>query len=333
MPDGFSDQQSARRERVHDFRDPKKHFVRLNGWLPVVRTYAQRHDRRVDYLSLCGKEAIDVRYFAIKGVLYRNADKNHYPTLTFVESEPEDFAVVAESLGKVRLPVLGKFENVLLEPDHLQHQDLVASFPYHVLNLDFCGDIVPRNDHPYSGTLRCVDRVVELQRRSGAVEWHLFLTFKAQRAVTNEDANAQLCQVLEDNLEDQVLRNAYGERSLPPQLRDASYPEFLRIGVAKLLAHIARHHGFRCLMESSYVYERHQGAYHIVKLVAHFGKMQNDQDLPDPGRENEIYREEVRTTFGSQPLDVDQAIAPAAAEVARDLQPVLDELDQMGVVR
>jgi hypothetical protein len=76
----FDELQHDRRSRRGDFRDPKKHFVRKNGWLPVFESYSAQRARKVRYLTLCAKEAIDVRYFALKGVLYRNKDSNVYPS-------------------------------------------------------------------------------------------------------------------------------------------------------------------------------------------------------------------------------------------------------------
>ncbi len=328
----FAHRQEARKERRQDFRDTKKHYVRLKGWLPVLQTYAQVHKDGVKYLSLCGKEAIDIRYFAIRGALMRNAEKNHYPTLTFIESDPEDFAVITETLGRVRLPIMGKIEAVLLDGTHEQHGELVGSFPYHVLNLDFCGDIVPVNDHPYNETLRCVARVVELQAAGGADRWHLFLTFRAQRSMTNENANDQLCRLLGGNLGDPELKAAYGTRTSPIRLKDGSYAEFLRLGVAKFLAHAARNYGVSCQVGRSYIYGRHGGAYHIVKLIVQFTSRRGARDLPEPAGDQAAYKADVIRAFQSEAVDVDQALAGVLQEVTDDLQPVLAELGAMNIV-
>src|SRR5262245_49132003 len=129
----FDETQKERRTGRIDFRDLKKHYVRVKGWLPAFRTYSAATSGRVQYLTFCAKEAIDVRYFAQKGVLARNEEGNEYPSLTFVESDEEDYAIIAETLGRVRLAIHGDFEMVLLDRGHPRHQDLLGSFPYHVV--------------------------------------------------------------------------------------------------------------------------------------------------------------------------------------------------------
>src|SRR5258706_8404245 len=245
-------QEGARRERRLDFRDTKKHFVRKNGWLPVVQAYSEARDRRVRYLTLCSKEAIDVRYFAQQGCLYRNRDRNQYPSLSFIESDPQDYATIAETLGKPRFSALGRLEDIVLDAGHESHAEFIETFPYDVVNLDFCGDILPHGDHPYNRTLQCISRIIELQS-ANADEWHLFLTFRAQPAGGSPEANQQLVDRLQGNINAPgVLQEAYGARQLPGDLVTANYSEFLRIGIPKLLAYLATQNSFSFDSESSF---------------------------------------------------------------------------------
>src|SRR5437763_904417 len=138
----FEKIQDDRHRGQRDFRDWKKHYVRTNGWLRAFEQ-CKKHYGDVQYLTLCAKEAIDVRYFAQKGLLARNAEQNEYPTLTFVEADVEDYAFIAESLAKVRLAVHDTLEDALLKRDNPFYEELADSFPYHIANLDFCGHIVP----------------------------------------------------------------------------------------------------------------------------------------------------------------------------------------------
>src|SRR5262245_46691360 len=125
----FREAQEGRRRGQQDYRDLKKHFVRVNGWLPIFVRHAQARGASLRYLTLCSKEAIDVRYFASKGLLARNDEKNAYPMLSFVESDTEDYAVIAETLGRCRLGVHAKLEDVLLDNSHEVHGVFAASFP------------------------------------------------------------------------------------------------------------------------------------------------------------------------------------------------------------
>jgi hypothetical protein len=332
-PKSFDERQHERRDRRGDFRDPKKHFVRKNGWLPVFEKYSTIRKRRVRYLTLCAKEAIDVRYFANKGVLYRNAEGNLYPSLTFVEADPEDYAAIAESLGRVALPILGRIEDVLLDASHASHHELIGSFPYDVINLDFCGDIVPVGDHPYAKTLRCIGKIIEVQANCAPrPDWHLFLTCRAQLAMGSPEAHEQLKQRLNGNLERPEFLEAYGERRPPATLLEANYPEFLRLAVCKLLAHQARQHGYAVDVQQTFVYARHNGAYHIVKVVAAFRPLHALGQLPDPALEATEYDNCVKAVLSSDPVDVDVAIAAAHDETTADLAVVLGELQQLNIV-
>lgn len=331
----FDQTQKDRQKGRRDFRDPVKHYVRIHGWLPIFRRRSEATGT-VRYLTLCGKEAIDVRYFAQRGVLVRNAERNDYPTLTFIESNQEDYAIIAECLGRVRLGVHAKLEEVLLDNGHASHDDLVASFPHDIINLDFCGDIVPNGDHPHSATIKCISRVVELQANSGSEEWHLFLTFRAQRTRTNDEANSQLQGNLLGNLERPELREAYGDRARPTDLVNSNYPEFLRVGIAKVLTHAARNRGYRLAVESSWVYGRpspDMPSYHIVKLVARFERLQAAQDLPNPHLEQETYLRSVRNLLESRAVDVDAQLNQAAHErIKAELREIEAELGNLGVV-
>ncbi len=332
--ESFETTQNGRRKARIDFRDAKKHYVRMMGWLPVLTNYSEQTGGNVRYFTLCGKEAIDVRYFAQKGALQRNDSMNEYPDLTFIEADNEDYAIIAETLGRVRLSIHARLEDALLDSSHVSHTDLQSSFPYHVLNLDFCGSIVPREEHPFNETLQCINKVVELQAKEGASRWHLFLTFRAQRSKANEEANKQLRDIVDGNLGQDEAREAYGGRPRPSELLDLSYHEFLRISIAKFLANCAMKHSFATALESSWVYSRlgDEGEYHIVKLVLALSLLRASGALPNPQTELTAYQAAVRAIFESQSTDVDGEMATAGAATERDLQPVLNELDNLGIV-
>lgn len=334
MPEhSFEEIQQGRRGGRQTFRDLKKHFVRVHGWLPVFRKYSDQTGKQVRYLTFCAKEAIDVRYFARKGVLARNAAGNEYPSLTFVESNEEDYAIIAETLGRVRLGIHGKFGDVFLDSQHPQHSELHDSFPYHVINLDFCGHIVPRSEHPYSETLKCISRVIESQAAKSQREWHLFLTFRAHQAHANNQANVQLKDIVEGNLTSQELKTAYGTKPSPETLLNTAYPEFLRIGIAKFLAYESKNHGYAMKMESSWIYKRNgdHGPYHIVKLVASLKSARTPGSIPNPNRENNMYSSAVKDIFVSEATDVDLALTTVSARrvIESELAPVLDELKKV----
>lgn len=322
--------EKSRVEVRGEFLDPKKHYVRLNGWLPAFARYSGPRKRKVQYLTLCAKQAIDVRYFAQKGVLYRNREGNEYPSLTFIEANDEDYAAITESLGKVRLGIHGRLEEVLLNADDVSHQDLVQSFPYDVVNLDFCGDILPRKDHPYSKTLRCISKIIKLQAEKETPQWHMFLTFRAHPGQGNDEAHTQLCDIVQGNLARAEFRAAYGERAQPDVLLNADYPEFLRVGVCKLLARLARDEGYSLTIDGTFTYSRRDDAYSIVKIVAGFTRIRTG--MPNTPREDAAYGACVTGLFGSNAVAVDEVIEGEHARIDADLRPVLAELDAANVV-
>ena len=331
----FKKRQVERRRGRSDYLDPKKHYVRLNGWLPVFERYRKLTSNRVRYLTLCAKEAIDVRYFAQKGVLVRNEERNEYPFLTFVESDEEDYAIIAETLGRTMLGVHAKLEDVLLNDTHDQHRDLLESFPYDIINLDFCGEIMPKKEHPYSETVRTIEAIVDAQKRADAIRpWNLFVTFRTHRVQHSEEANDQLREIIEANLADAAAVSAYTPRPAPGDLMQSNYPEFLRLGIAKYLARTAETHGYEMTLDSTWRYGRHKGAYHIVKLVADFQPLTAPTALRNPAREREAYSRAVLRLFTSAARDVEEALQEAGAEAAirEDLTPVMDELEALAVV-
>jgi hypothetical protein len=327
--------QTSRKDRKRDYRDLKKHYVRVNGWLPIFDRHAKAKGSDLRYLTLCSKEAIDVRYFASKGMLARSDEKNAYPCLSFVESNVEDYAIIAETLGRCRLGVHARLEDVLLNYGHEEHAAFTGSFPYDIVNLDFCGEVMPKLDHPYSETVRCIERIVELQReKDPALEWHMFLTFRTHRVQHNEEANQQLREILDGNLASNDLKSAYGERADPGTLLSSDYPEFLRLGVAKYLAYCAERCRYRMTLESSWRYARHGGSYHMVKLVAGLRPLWKPQALPNPAQARQQYEAAVAEVFRSAATDVEAALADPAVskDVQNELDLVISELRELRVV-
>ena len=327
----FNQVQQDRRRSRRDFRDWKKHHVRARGWLPAFQECRDEYGD-IRYLTLCAKEAIDVRYFAQKGLLSRNREQNEYPFVTFVESDAEDYAFLAESLGKVRLAVHATLEDALLNQGNPFYQDLAGSFPYHIVNLDFCGQIVPPRDHPYSETMRAIERVVELQSQSDLDHWYLFLTFSAQEQHANQEANGQLEDIVSGNLAREDFRASYGRRPAPGELRQRMYPEFLRLGVGKFLADRARHRGLTVDVQSSWLYSRADGEYYIVKLVLKFRRIQDQNALPDPHRAAQAYEAAVHNVFRSRPTNVDGLGRAERQQADQDLSGVVAELERSGII-
>lgn len=336
---GFREVEGRRRRAKSSYKDVTKHYVRREAWLPVFQGYSHARKGAVRYLTLCAKGAIDVRYFRQKGVLQHDPDLKAYPTLTFVESDAQDYAVIAETLGKVRLALRGALEEIVLEPTRFprDHEALRRACPYDIINLDFTGDVVPAKDAPHSATIRTIEKLVEFQRDAGATEWHLFLTFNARKAGANQEAAEDLCGILDGNLGTESLREAYGARLASRILMEREWSEFVRLGVAKFLVFVASGLGYAASLDGSYRYRRREGTaveYEIVKLIVAFRRVVEIGRLPNPQKALESYSTSVGTIFRSMAVDVVAALKNAQRrdEIARDLEPVLAELQTEGVI-
>jgi len=335
----FREMEARRRHARSSYMDVKKHYVRMMGWLPVLKRYAASRKGGVRYFSLCAKLALDIRYFRRAGVLPYDDQEKRYPTVGFVEQEAQDYATISETLGKTRLGIHGNLERVLLRPDECPEdsQALKQSLPYDVVNLDFTGDVIPVRDAPYSSTIRGIEKLVALQMECGARDWHMFLTFRACRSTANEEATTELLEILESNLREREALAAYGDRPRPSVVRDSEYQEFLRVGFAKYLAGSAAHAGLAMTLEGSYVYPRQPvngPPYHIVKLIVGFSPLRSLRELPDRAAEHAAYRRAVPAILRSASVDVAGALANVSTKraVSADLAQLIREVKSLGVV-
>jgi hypothetical protein len=335
----FTEIESRRRKARSSYTDIKKHYVRLNGWLPVFRRYSNLRGGAPRYLTLCAKHAIDIRYFRQKGLLPFDDKQKIYPTVTFIEKDAQDYAIIAESLGKTRLGIKGDLEEILVNPiANVENSErLRESFPYDIVNLDFTGQVARPDDPPYSDTIRAIERVIELQNAANSPTWHMFLTFRACLVTSNHEADNELSDIIEGNLQNAEAHAAYGARPEPRELIRQRYQEFIRIGVTKFLAHSALQRGYACTLERSYIYPRNPEGdppYHIVKLIVEFSPTRGAGHLPNPQQERVAYDQCVPLIFRSQAIDVNVQLGNAKIRrrVVTDLRPVLVELEAQNIV-
>ncbi|MCX5796790.1 MAG: hypothetical protein NTY77_14945 [Elusimicrobia bacterium] len=336
----FRDIESRRNRAKSSYTDPKKHYVRGHGWLPVFQKYAPMRKDGVKYLTLCAKLAIDIRYFRLKSLLPHDDQEKRYPTVAFIEQDAQDYAIIAESLGTTKLGIKGDLERILLEPATFpeDHKALIASFPYDIINLDFTGDVVPENDPPYNSTIRAIERIMQTQHDKGAGEWHMFLTFRACRSTANDDANGQLQRIIEGNMADEAAKAAYGGKPAPSALLANDYKEFLRIGLAKFLASSSGTRGYAFTLDGSYHYPRRPKGggpnYYIITLVAGFRPIRATGHLNNPHEAQGAYKASVLQIFSSAAVDVYTSLGDKAElrRVIGDLAPVMQELKREKLV-
>lgn len=339
LMDDFQSIEERRQRARSTYTDLKKHYVRITGWLPIFLRY-KTPNHHVRYLTLCAKLAIDIRYFRSKGLLFFDSQQRSYPFVTFIERDSQDYAFIAESLGRTKLPLKGDLEEILLKPaEHpKEYKALSDTFPYDIINLDFTGEVVRSADPPYNTTIRAIEKIVELQRQASCRRWHMFLTFRVRRETASGGADDELRRIIESNLVHAEARAAYGARPAPTDLLAEEYKEFLRIGVAKFLAGIATHQDFTFSLDDSYYYERtppNGERYYILTLIAGFVALRPPNQLQDPQRAFVAYTRCVPQIFTSNAVDVVAKLRTAQerARIETDLRPVLDEVAELGVVQ
>lgn len=175
--------------------DLLKHYVRINGWLPLCEERRRRlgnrparRRRRLRYFTFCAVNAVDVLMLDVARVL-RQSSTNRFDTVCFFDRTPD---LVAET--QLRIPgargFYGSFVDTVLAPDiavaaplappptdqdtrevrdrqrvQATRQEFKDSFPYDVLNLDLEDLIFRAHDTIPGDVIRAFKRVCEWQRR------------------------------------------------------------------------------------------------------------------------------------------------------------------------
>jgi len=158
--------------------DPKKHYKRMNYWLPPAKTLKSElgSSRVFRYFTLCSRSMIDVFMLAREGVLNYDPIRGTVIHVRFCESDSEQFPEIGELIGIENAGFFGELEELVLFQDNpytAQYQTLEsinealedeglaidkrqklqtkrthlyveASFPYDFINLDFCGYYYPK---------------------------------------------------------------------------------------------------------------------------------------------------------------------------------------------
>ncbi len=252
--------ESKQREHKQDYTGPVKQFVRKHAWVPaaqsrheIVRDEGREHLR---YFTLCAEEAIDVRLFRKEKLV--ESDGRGYPDIVFCEHFPDQYAVIAESLGRTR-GFLADFKSLVLDRNEPKSEDFYSELPFDVYNLDFTGMCFPRGDPPFSRTLDAIVSLVdELGKPRYQKGFDIFLTFRADRSNENEEAIKQLKgHVRENKRERDWFRNAFVERYEDVgRLLDSKYHEFLLLTLPKLFGSFGMDAGFRVTCPYRLYYQR-----------------------------------------------------------------------------
>jgi len=331
-------------ESQRHFRDPKKHFVRREGWLPT----AQRRNARIlrsgrkhplKYFTLCGREALDVLYLASHGIL--QSDGRGYPGVAVCETQHDWLAEILRRLGRIRY-FPDNLEMIVVDDRNPYHAEFERLIPFDVFNLDFSGVCFPRWDAPYSRTLQALRCIIALQSQAEA-DFDLLVTFRAERERENEDAILELQQNMEENFrkyEDtrDLFSKKYDEID---QLLGSDYCHFLLATFPKLIMRCGNDQNYKVACTDRYFYQRppyrHRTTgqwrtYKIAKFIFLFDFQPPSAGIVQEGAIRsealaEYYVEAIRDTIRSNPIDVDSVLRANRSlgeELKREVQQLLD---------
>lgn len=219
---------------------PTKQYVRREGWVRWIQNYVERRqaegvNKPWTYLTLPGKNALDIGFLCQKGLLERGGE-GFQKTVAICDNRWASW--VEKRIGPLIASSRKSLEKVIWQ----QQDPLVTNFPYDVINLDFCGTLL-QNEGPRERiieTIRCLEEIFELQRGCGFL---LLLTTRTGDDQFGEEAEAELRKVLLHNVDEEdefrvKYEARYGSVDLIPCLE--SFTEFTQIVIPKIIARIAR---------------------------------------------------------------------------------------------
>lgn len=329
---------------VYDLaRDPTKHFVRRNGWVPVARARlaklrsinAQR-PYGLRYFTLCGKDGIDIFLFKREGLI--TDDGRGFPSVLYCESDRANFAQVRPLLGRTK-GERAQFEELI---KHREFRHRIEGEPFDVINLDFSGSCFPRNDYPFSRTLRSVNNLIQLQQDH---EFDLFVTFKALRSADNRTAINELTHNMKSNFENsRDIETRFKTRFAglePNQLLERNYGQFLLATFPKIVFGFGSASGFVVKCPNKFVYQRMRrfsgDPYQIVKFLFSFECLPPSQSFSETSRRPQIlaerYKMSTLSDLGAIPVDVDNELRGHSElfdDLGNDCQSILESRKALG---
>lgn len=324
-------------------RDPLKHYVRIHGWVDAARQrlvelqqQGAEREYGLRYFTLCGKDGIDIFLFE-RERLIRNDDRG-FPSVYYCELYYPHFAELKPILGRTA-GARDKFEDLVNRP---WFRKRVRNEPFDVVNLDFSGSCFPKEDPPFSRTLKSLYTLLEYQIGQ---DFDLFVTFKASRSYENEAAVQELLENMEKNFHQSAhVRDKFQERfsgiSLNQFLRNY-YGQFLLITFPKILFGFAMNHGFVGNCTKKFVYQRatnhNRRYYQIVKFIFSFRTVVTGRSFSDVSRRHQIpscyYEESVMEDLDKPILDVDRELGQNSnllGELKRDCIEIIENRKPFG---
>jgi len=188
------------------YRDPVKHFVRVNGWLPaaanrlkILQSESRRRSRFAKYFTFPGEFAIDVLLLAENGIIEET--RVGFPSVVYCESRPDILSEINKRLGKCMGVFQYPFERAVFS------RAFESFCPFDILNLDLTKEIFPKNGRPESNTIRAIEKLLWLHKNRN---FDLYITFKSSPGETNPNAINAFKRMINDNFQNNInLKEAF----------------------------------------------------------------------------------------------------------------------------
>ncbi len=328
---------------------------------------ARKRKQGLSYFTFCASSAIDVFMLERANILRRDPKTQRLKGVYFCEAETPEFLKIASLIGSSDSGFMEKFEDfVLFEDDRDTRgiteydptlavpdlanvrrkinckrmcQQFLDLHPFDVINLDLYGNLFPPRGEVCSRMMNTIEKTFEMQKRSSTVDGHqidgftLFLTVYISKDDFHEDVVEQLRETAQANLAHDELKEAFEDRfdhGDSDQLMEEDFPTFFSIILPKVIAGLAKNHGWFGRHKKIYLYARENDKqkYHMMSSVVHYEKLPYKQTLPGPKREAQyqrIYIPEIVSIFQEMPEDVDATIEDGGEAVSK---PIAEHLAQ-----
>jgi hypothetical protein len=269
------------REREREYKDPEKHWVRLNPWLKVARDLASAKGSGLRYLTLPSYYRLDVSLFLRENLLEVIREDDGSIQSVYVaafETDPVKYGRMVGHSPKFKLFGHANIEDALVDSSNEYYGDLVSLFPFDIVNLDLTTSLTPKHEGPYSKTMQAVDTVLRRQSDHPG-KWGLFLTYRNRPADWESRALDQLVTNLQKNLDEsakvrQAFFDLYKEGSVT-ELQNKDQRRCISQSVVKWLVDRAHSFNINIDVTSCYEYQRYptpHEPYLITKQILVFSR-------------------------------------------------------------
>ena len=311
--------------------DPLKHYVRRYGWLPAAQEQKRAIKNRskripLRYFTFCAAGAIDVFMLEREGILKRSEETGRLEGVYFCEENDENFGIIADLIGKPENGFLGTFEDIVLFEedeetdgkelkDELENSDaysdkvreklgykdthyrLREAFPFDIINLDVCGDILPPKVGIITPLLDSIIQILKWQTESKfpvnkreCKQFTLFLTSRISRNRINEEAIQQFTELVISNMGNLDFRQAFMKRYKHDQVQkflSEDFAEFFSLALPKFIIQRALYdHGWEVTPGATYLFHRdnkwdENKPYQIMHAVSVYKRIQGFKERVD----------------------------------------------------